>query len=362
MTSSWAGLRVLVTGHTGFKGSWLSLALREQGASVSGLSLPDAPSQPDLFTGARLEDLVTHHTGDVRNLETVRRVMRGAKPDVVMHLAAQPLVRTSYRSPAATYATNVLGAINVLEAARDYNVQGPVLIITSDKVYRESASGEAHREDAPLGGADPYSGSKAAAELAVASFVTAFSDGGVGGSDITPLKAAVATARAGNVIGGGDWAADRLLPDLVRAATTGTALPIRSPDAVRPWQHVLDPICGYLRLAEHLMAGQNTQTSTRFSSWNFGPSVDDEWPVHRIADAFAAAWPDAAAWRLDERAQPRETPILRIDSRAAIGALGWQPRWDVTTALARSVAWYRAHAHGADARRLMLDDLEEHGL
>jgi CDP-glucose 4,6-dehydratase len=362
VTFRWAGLRVLVTGHTGFKGSWLALVLHELGAEVVGLSLAGPPTQPYLFDAARLGQSVNHYTGDVRDLQTLTDLVRSSEPDVVLHLAAQPLVRASYDDPATTYATNVTGSVNVLEAARVCGVRGPVLVITSDKVYRESPSGMAHREDAPLGGADPYSGSKAAAEIAVASYVTAFSGASVGGSPIAPLQAPVATVRAGNVIGGGDWAADRLLPDLVRAAIAGEPLLIRSPDAVRPWQHVLDPICGYLRLAELLMASNASGSATPFGSWNFGPSVDDEWSVHRVADAFAHIWPEAPAWRVDERFQPRETPLLRLDSQAAREALHWQPRWDVATAIARTAAWYRAHTQGSDARQLMLNDVEEHGL
>ena len=349
MTSSWAGLRVLVTGHTGFKGSWLSLALREQGASVSGLSLPDAPSQPDLFTGARLEDLVTHHTGDVRNLETVRRVMRGAKPDVVMHLAAQPLGRTSYRSPAATYATNVLGAINVLEAARDYNVQGPVLIITSDKVYRESASGEAHREDAPLGGADPYSGSKAAAELAIASWRASFC-----GPDAhqTPHRA-IATARAGNVIGGGDWAEDRIVPDAMRSLAAGETIPVRQPRATRPWQHVLEPLGGYLLLAEQLATGGQAYAS----AFNFGPALEANSSVRELVEAALSHWP--GSWRdLSDPSAPHEAGRLHLQIDKAHHQLGWQPRWPFATTVERTVVWYRAVHEGASPLACCLADLE----
>ena len=358
MTDPWAGRTVLITGHTGFKGSWASLALHQLGAEVAGFSLPTPPTTPSLFEQARLDELVDHHTGDVRDPDSVHKVLADVRPDVVLHLAAQSLVRTSYADPITTFSTNVMGTVNVLDAARAVGLRGPVIVVTSDKVYRPAEDETAHTEDSPLGGADPYSGSKAATEVVVDSYVTAFAS--TGGTAISPLLAPVATARAGNVIGGGDWAADRLVPDLVRAATTATPLLVRAPDAVRPWQHVLDPIAGYLRLAEHLMRTAADGTTPAVRGWNFGPNSDDEWPVRRIADAFSDIWPEAPAWRVDERAQPRETPILRLDATAAMQQLDWRPRWDVATALRRSVEWYRAHASGADARRLMLDDLEEY--
>jgi CDP-glucose 4,6-dehydratase len=323
---SWAGRRVLVTGHTGFKGAWLALWLHRLGARVSGLAL-EPPTSPSLFALARLDELVDDVRADVRDAEAVRAAVARAAPEVVFHLAAQPLVRVALADPGPTFAVNVLGLVNLLEAARDARA---IVVVTSDKVYAHAD--RPHREDAPLGGADPYSASKAAQELVAASYRTA-------------LGLPLATVRAGNVIGGGDWARDRLVPDLARGGT----VEIRHPDAVRPWQHVLSPLSGYLRVAEGLLAGEPVA-----EAWNFGPDPADERPVRWLVER----WP----LPLDVRAgtpEPREAATLRVDSAKARARLSWQPVWDLATGLAAAADWYAAVAAGADARAVTLQQIDD---
>ncbi|MET0307462.1 MAG: CDP-glucose 4,6-dehydratase [Sphingomonas sp.] len=338
--AAWSGRRVLVTGHTGFKGSWLSLWLHALGAEVTGFALP-APTVPSLFETARIDALLTHIEGDVRDMAAVRAAVEAARPEMIFHLAAQPLVRASYDDPVGTYATNVMGTAHVLEAARLVPGVRAVVCVTSDKCYENREWVWPYRETDPMGGHDPYSSSKGCAELVIAAYRRSFFSG---------EGPAIASVRAGNVIGGGDWAADRLIPDLLRAFEAGRAPLIRSPDAVRPWQHVLEALGGYLAIAERLMAGD-----TRFAEgWNFGPSDDDARPVSWIVERMYAAWGGASEPRVDDGSRPHEAGLLRLDCSKVRSALGWRPALALEQALEWVVAWQRAVAEGGDAREVSL--------
>ena len=331
--TAWAGRRVLVTGHTGFKGAWLALWLARLGARVTGFALAP-PTTPSLFAEARVGELVEHVEGDVRDSDAVRRVVARSRPEVVFHLAAQALARRGLREPVETFATNVGGTAHVLDAARDARV----LCVTSDKCYAPGT--RPHREDDALGGSDPYSASKAAQEHVCTAFRESH---GV----------RVATARAGNVIGGGDWAADRIVPDAVRALDAGAPLDVRFPEAVRPWQHVLEPLSGYLLLAERL-----EHDPACAQPFNFGPAAADAWPVRAVVEALRRGFEGRPHVRWGTEA-PHEAPVLRLDASHARDVLGWQPRRDVRAGLAATVDWYAAHRRGADARALVHDQIEE---
>lgn len=318
------GRRVLVTGHTGFKGSWLTLWLRAMGAEVHAFALPPStvPAHATLLgepSGAT--------TVDLRNAAAVRAAVRKAAPELILHLGAQALVRESYVAPAETFATNVMGLVHLLDAVRETPSVRALVVVTSDKCYRVSSSEAAFREDDPLGGHDPYSASKACAELVTASWRDSF----------LANRVAIATARAGNVIGGGDWAMDRLVPDLVRAAASGRAVPIRAPHAVRPWQHVLEPLAGYLLLAARLLEGDDTAEG----AWNFGPSLDGHVTVQTLVTGLQQAWPAIRTTR-DAGAHPHETAVLQLDCTHAREQLGWIPVWDLGTTIARTAGWYRS--------------------
>ena len=329
-----------ITGHTGFKGSWLCLWLGELGADVSGLSL-GVPTEPSLFELAGVERRVRSTIGDVRDFEVVRDFVTASRPEVVFHMAAQPLVRHSLREPLVTYATNVMGTANVLEAVRTIGGVGAVVNVTSDKCYEERDLGRGYREGDPLGGSDPYSSSKGAAELVAAAYRRSFFGGHEG-----PRLASV---RAGNVIGGGDWGEDRLVPDLMRAALAGAPLRVRNPDAVRPWQHVLNALSGYLTVAESLLG-----SPVAAEAWNFGPDPGDARPVREVVERLCELWGDGLRWESDPRAHPREAPHLALDSGAAERHLGWTPSWDLHRALGAVVEWHRAVAGGGDAREVSL--------
>jgi CDP-glucose 4,6-dehydratase len=341
MTAFWRGRRVMVTGHTGFKGAWLTLWLSSLGADVTGLSA-GVPTEPSLFGLAGIRDDARSIEADVRDATAVRDAVAEAKPDVLLHLAAQPFVRRSYEDPAYTWAVNVDGTINMLDAARRAEVPVTV-VVTSDKCYDNREQGRPFVEDDPMGGHDPYSSSKGAAELAVDAWRRSYG-----------LR--VATGRAGNVIGGGDWGEDRLIPDIMRAATAGTSIAIRRPDAVRPWQHVLEPLSGYLLLAERLW-----DDAALAEGWNFGPSPDDAKPVRHIVDRITELWPDELAWDLDPGPHPHEAGFLALDSAKAHERLAWAPAWDLDAALDRIVEWHVAHRDGADLRALTLAQIEAHG-
>jgi CDP-glucose 4,6-dehydratase len=342
----WRGRRVLVTGVTGFKGSWLATWLGALGAEVFGYSLA-APTTPSLFETARVGGTVRWVQGDVRDLLHLRQAVRDARAQVVFHLAAQSLVRPSYESPVDTFSTNVMGTVNVLEALRDDDAIRWVVIVTSDKCYENRERSAPYGEDDALGGHDPYSASKACAELVTRAYYRSF---------FAPRRVGVATARAGNVIGGGDWARDRLVPDTVAALAGRQSVPIRSPGAVRPWQHVLDPLAGYLSLAERLV-----ERAEAFSdAWNFGPDPASVRSVEEVTAAVCALWGDGAAWHAVHGAQPHEASMLLLDSSKARAKIGWRPRLSLERALDWTVGWYRARARGDDARDGCLEQIQRY--
>jgi CDP-glucose 4,6-dehydratase len=326
---AYAGRRVLVTGHTGFKGSWLALWLRALGARVAGLALAPVtePSHHRLLQPGAVDVAV-----DLREARAVRALLADFAPEIVFHLAAQPLVRRGYAAPADTFATNVTGLIHLLEAVRATPSVRALVNATSDKCYLNNGRGQPFREDDPLGGSDPYSASKACAEIVSACWRASF----LGPRPGRPVL--LATGRAGNVIGGGDWSADRLVPDLVRAAVAGEALPIRNPHAVRPWQHVLEPLAGYLLLGQRLLAGD----AGAARAWNFGPGPQGQLTVARLVEAFARCWPRLQV-RLDSGAHPPEAARLLLDCRETRLQLGWRPVWPLAETVRRTADWYRSH-------------------
>ena len=336
----WRGKKAFVTGHTGFKGGWLSLWLGRLGAEVHGYALPP-PTDPNLFSVANVSQGLGGSTiADIRDADRLSQAMRAAQPDIVFHLAAQPLVRHSYAEPVETYATNVMGTVNLFEAARKTPSVKAIVVVTSDKCYENREWVWPYREDEPMGGYDPYSSSKACAEIVAAAYRRSFLDAaGVG----------VASARAGNVIGGGDWAADRLIPDFFRALDAGQTLVIRAPNAVRPWQHVLEPLSGYIALAERLF----TDRGAFAEAWNFGPGDGDARPVGWIVERLTVARP-GASWRLDENPQLHEANYLKLDSSKARAHLGWQPRWNLQAALQKTMEWHQAWRDRRDMNEFTL--------
>ncbi len=344
--SVWNGRRVLVTGHTGFKGGWLALWLSELGAEVTGFALPP-PTTPSLFEQARLAELVTHIEGDIRDRSALERALSSARPELIFHLAAQPLVRASYATPVETWATNVMGTVHLLDAARRLDGLAGLVCVTSDKCYDNRDSDRPYCETDPMGGHDPYSSSKGAAELAIDSFRRSyFADG--------PL---IASVRAGNVIGGGDWAEDRLVPDIVRAMLAGEKPLIRAPQSVRPWQHVLDALGGYLMVGERLFDGNRAAAT----AWNFGPSDDATRPVAWIVEEMLRAW-GAEGWVSPVAPQPHEASTLKLDSAKARAELGWHPRLGLADALAKVVEWHQAVAAGTNARAITLQQLRDYAI
>lgn len=339
----WRDRRVLVTGHNGFKGAWLCLWLQALGARVRGVSLPMPPTDPSLYELADVErGMEACHVCDVRDPAALAIVVADARPEVVIHLAAQPLVRASFARPAETFAVNALGTAHLLDAVRGCQGVRAVVVVTSDKCYAPRAGGSPHVEEDPLGGEDPYSASKAGAELVVQAYRDSFFSGRAGAD--TPR---LASARAGNVIGGGDFGAERLLPDLFRAALAGEPLLVRNPEAVRPWQHVLSPLSGYLALAQALCE------SERFArAWNFGPAIDEALSVRALLERLGELWPEGIQWRADEREHPRENPALRLDSGRARAELGWEPLLSLEDGLRLTVEWFRAYRDGQDVRAL----------
>lgn len=354
--SYWQGRSVLVTGHTGFKGGWLALWLHRLGAKVHGYAL-DPPTTPSLFEVAEIASLLASHSlADLADFSRLQTAFRQAQPEVVFHLAAQPLVREGYRKPLATLTSNVMGTAHLLEAARMTASVHAIVVITTDKVYENREWEYPYCEIDPLGGHDPYSASKAAAEIVTASYRASFFGQGLGHS------AQVATARAGNVIGGGDWAADRLVPDCLRAFAEANSVRLRFPTAVRPWQHVLEPLAGYLRLAEQLLSANGERFA---KAWNFGPDARGEATVGEVAEATARLWgKDARVELVPLSGHPHEAGLLRLDSTRARNELGWQPHWSLQRALEQTVAWHRAWLQGTDMTAFSLDQIrayEEHG-
>ncbi len=345
----WRGKRVLVLGNTGFKGSWLSLWLHRMGAKVAGLALPP-PTQPSLFALGQLADLVPTTFGDVRDLSVVTGAMRECQPEIVFHLAAQALVRSSYQQPVETFATNVMGTVHVLESVRSVASVRAVVVVTSDKCYENREWPWAYRETEAMGGDDPYSGSKGCAELVTAAYRRSFFAGEVG------RAVGVATARAGNVIGGGDWAADRLLPDCMKTLGANQPIAIRNPRATRPWQHVLEPLSGYLALAEHL----DGDAVGFGEAWNFGPADEDAHEVGWIASRIVEQWGDGARWFQSSGDEPPENAWLKVDASRARLRLAWAPRLRLADALTWTVEWHRRLAAGEAALVLMDEQLDRY--
>lgn len=346
----WRDRAVLLTGHTGFKGAWLALWLQALGARVSGLA-DGVPTAPSLYELARVGDGVREFRADVRDLDAVLHAFAASEPEIVVHLAAQPFVRRSFVDPRGTYETNVMGTVNVLEAVRATPSVRVVVNVTSDKCYDNDPSRVPRPfvEGDPMGGRDPYSSSKGCAELVVDAYRSAFFAAGVDGPDAPR----VGSARAGNVIGGGDWGEDRLIPDFMRGALADAPIHVRNPEAVRPWQHVLNPLSGYLRLAEALHAAPESQ-----GGWNFGPALDDVRTVRWIADRVTELWPGELRWELDPGPHPHEAHFLALDSGKAREQLGWAPTWDLEEALDGVVSWYRALRDGEDMRAVTLGQIK----
>ena len=339
----WRGKRVFLSGHTGFKGSWLSLWLQSLGAEVHGFAL-EPPTEPNLYTVARIGDgMASSVIADIRDGAMLAASFQAAKPEIVFHLAAQALVRYSYVQPVETYAINVMGTVNLLEAVRATPGVRAVVNVTSDKCYENREWVWGYREHEPMGGHDPYSSSKGCAELVTAAYRRSF---------FNQAGIALASARAGNVIGGGDWAVDRLIPDFLRAADAGETLKIRSPHAIRPWQHVLEPLRGYLMLAERLYV----EGDKAAEPWNFGPANEDARPVRWIVERLTELRSDVKC-ECDSAPQSHEAYYLKLDSSKAHARLGWRPRWQLETALTKTLEWHEAWRHGEDMRALTLTQI-----
>lgn len=341
----WRDKRVFLTGHTGFKGSWLALWLQQLGAQVTGYAL-DAPTEPSLFDAARVGTGMQSVHGDVRDLPALLRAMQAAKPEIVIHMAAQSLVRLSYDTPVETYATNVMGTVHLLEAVRQTPGVKAVVNVTTDKCYENKEWPWGYRENEPMGGFDPYSNSKGCSELVSAAYRSSFFNPG----HYAQHGVALATARAGNVIGGGDWAKDRLIPDILAAFEAGKQVPIRNPHATRPWQHVLEPLRGYLTLAEHLYIDGPAFAE----GWNFGPHGDDAKPVEWIVRQLAKRWGQDATWHTDAGNHPHEASYLKLDISKAGQRLQWQPALRLDNTLGLIVDWARARQAGADMHAVTL--------
>ena len=344
----WQGKRVLLTGHTGFKGSWLSLWLQSMGAHVVGYALAP-PTNPSLFDVAEVSKGMTSITGDIRDLAHLRKVFAEHKPEIVIHMAAQALVRYSYIEPVETYSTNVMGTVNLLEAVRSAGSVKAVVNVTSDKCYENREWEWGYRENEAMGGYDPYSNSKGCAELVTAAYRNSY---------FHPEKysthgVAIASGRAGNVIGGGDWADDRLIPDIMRAITQGKPVNIRNPHAIRPWQHVLEPLSGYLSLAQKLYE----QGENYAEGWNFGPNDEDAKPVQWIVGELTKEWGEGASWKLDGGDHPHEAHYLKLDCSKAKMRLDWRPRWHLEEALGAIVDWHRAYRDENNMRELTLHQI-----
>jgi CDP-glucose 4,6-dehydratase len=341
----WRGRRVLVTGHSGFKGAWLVLWLRALGAEVTGFSGP-APSGPSLYELARVGEDVEGIEGDICDAEAVANAVAASTPEVVVHMAAQSLVRRSFQAPRETFEANTMGTVNLLDGVRRHpETVRAVVVVTTDKCYENREWEWSYREDEPMGGHDPYSASKGCAELVTSAYRSSFF------SD--PDGPRVGSARAGNVIGGGDWGEDRLVPDIMRAALAGEPARVRNPNSIRPWQHVLNPLSGYLLLAQSLCSSPDCA-----AGWNFGPLEQDAQPVGWLVERFAALWPGELRWGLDDGPHPHEARYLKLDSSRARMRLGWRPPVDLERGLASIVEWYGALRERADMRRVTVDQIE----
>lgn len=344
--SFWKGKRVFITGHTGFKGSWLSLWLQTLGADIKGYSLAP-PTTPSLFTVASVSKNMLSEIGDIRDRENLTHSMKAFEPEIVIHMAAQPLVRLSYSEPVITYETNVMGTVNVLEAIRSTATVRSAVSVTTDKCYENREWEWGYRENEPMGGHDPYSNSKGCAELVTSAYRKSYFES----SNVN-----LASARAGNVIGGGDWAADRLIPDILRAFEQRTTVRIRNPHSIRPWQHVLEPLSGYLTLAQSLYSKQGHRFA---EGWNFGPREEDAQPVGWIVEEIAKSWHGDANWKIDEGPHPHEANFLKLDISKAKVRLGWQPSWTLSRALDSIVQWHRSWLEQSDMRTICLQQIEQ---
>lgn len=344
--SFWSGKRVLLTGHTGFKGSWLSLWLQSMGAQLRGIAL-DPSTSPALFDTAHVAGAMDHKVADIRDDDKICSLVAEFQPEILIHMAAQPLVRFSYEQPVATYATNVMGTINVLEAARHAGTVRAIVNVTTDKCYENQEWSWGYRENEPMGGYDPYSSSKGCAELVSSAYRRSF---------LKNEGIALATARAGNVIGGGDWSLDRLVPDILKALEKQEAIRIRNPHAIRPWQHVLEPLSGYLILAQSLY--ENGQADAE--SWNFGPRDEDAQPVQWIVERLCEEWGHNAKWVLQAGDHPHEASYLKLDISKARQRLKWRPRWTLQTALSRIINWHQAWLSGEDMQSYSLQQISQY--
>ena len=342
--SFWKGKKVYLTGHTGFKGSWLSLWLQNMGALVKGYSL-DVNTQPALFSQANVAEEMESEIGDIRNLEQLTESMVSFSPDILIHMAAQPLVRLSYQEPVDTYTTNVIGTVNVLEAARKCKNLKAIVSVTTDKCYENKEWEWGYRENEPMGGHDPYASSKGCAELVTSAYRRSFFS--------AEHTASLASARAGNVIGGGDWAEDRLIPDILRAFEKSKPVVIRNPLSTRPWQHVLEPLSGYLVLAQELFVNGDEFAE----GWNFGPKDEDCKPVSWILDKMVESWGGNASWSLDKKNNPHEAGFLKLDCSKAASRLKWKPKWDLQFTLKSIVDWHQIYSNGGDIKKQCLKEI-----
>jgi len=347
----WKGRKVFLTGHTGFKGSWLALWLGKLGAEVTGFAL-DPPTQPNLFEQAHVADCLRSISGDIRHFKALNSALEESHPDIILHMAAQSVVRRGYEDPIETYSSNVMGTVHLFEAVRQLKRPCVIVNVTSDKCYLNREWVWGYREDEPFGGRDPYSNSKGCAELVT----TAYRESFFSPSTMEQHGVALGSARAGNAIGGGDWTANQLIPDLMRAFLAGKPCPIRQPSATRPWQFVLEPLRGYLMLAELLA----TDACSYASGWNFGPADDDAKPVSWIADELVRVWGDHASCTRDSAMHPSEAHALKLDASKAKVHLGWRPLLPLKQALCWIVEWYRGYQSGADLRRLTLAQIERY--
>ncbi len=343
--SFWKGKRVFITGHTGFKGSWISLWISSLGGIVKGYAL-EPPTSPSLFNEAKIESIIESQIGDIRDQKALYKSMFEFDPDILIHMAAQPLVRRSYGSPVETYEVNVVGTAKVLEASRSCINLKAIVNITTDKCYENDGRSEGYKEDNPMGGYDPYSSSKGCAELVTSAYRRSFlQDQGVG----------LASVRAGNVIGGGDWADDRLIPDIIRSFEKSKPVVIRNPKATRPWQHVLEPLSGYLILAQKLYENQKEYAE----GWNFGPNEKDVKPVEWILDKMIEKWPNSS-WQLDTNSSPHEADFLKLDISKVKSKLGWKPIWELSHALEKIISWHKAWLDKEDMQTICLAEIEEY--
>jgi CDP-glucose 4,6-dehydratase len=345
--------KVLITGHTGFKGSWLSLMLHQLDSDVYGYAL-EPPTDPSLFNEAKIGELITSFIGDIRDLDHLQKVFHQVQPEIVIHMAAQPLVRESYKIPVETYSTNVMGTVHLLEACRNTPAVKAIVNVTTDKCYENQEWHWGYRENEPLGGYDPYSNSKGCSELVTSAYRNSYFNP----QEYEKHGIAVASARAGNVIGGGDWANDRLIPDFIRAISKGEKVKIRSPYAIRPWQHVLEPLNGYLTLAAKLF----TDGAAYAQAWNFGPDDNDAQNVEWITKTICEMWGEGASFAIDTNPQPHEANFLKLDCSKAKAELGWVPKWNNGTALKTIVEWNKAYLKGENIREVTVNQINQYYL